>query len=189
MADALWITEDYLMENSIISEDTDVKIITPNIIYCQDIYLKPLLGTTLFDEIQAAINAQTYTADQTTLLNDYLKKVLMYYVLHESAPDFKFRFENKGILNKNSNNTQEANLDELRYITARFKVKAEVYAERTTAFLLANPTLYPSYISGNLTLDSIQPNLNNYTSGLMLEDDNDLSRLKAIRIGNYNGDV
>ena len=80
MADALWIDEDYIMDNSVISNNVDVKVLFPNIIYCQDIYIKPLLGTDLFNVVQAEINAQSYTARVTTLLNDHLKKVLLFFV-------------------------------------------------------------------------------------------------------------
>lgn len=173
MADALWIDEDYIMDNSPISNNVDVKVIFPNIIYCQDIYIKPLLGTDLFNVVQAEINAQTYTARVTTLLNDHLKKVLLNYVMAESAPDIAYRWMNKGIMQKNSDNSQPIQTEQLKEVRDTYRNRAEVYAQRTTNFLEANTSTYPEYNSGNTDLDDISPIKNSFRTGIWLGTDDD----------------
>lgn len=173
MADALWIDEDYIMDNSVISNNVDVKVLFPNIIYCQDIYIKPLIGTDLFNVVQAEINAQSYTARVTTLLNDHLKKVLLNYVLAESAPDLAYRWMNKGIMQKNSDNSQPIQPEQLKEVRDRYKNRAEVFAQRCTNFLEANTSTYAEYNSGNTDLDDISPIKNSFRTGIWLGDDDD----------------
>lgn len=173
MADAYWIDEDYIMDNSVIANNTDLKVITPNIIACQDIYIKPLLGTDLFNIVNAEIVAQSYTARVTTLLNDHIKKVLLNYVLAESASDLAYRWMNKGIVQKNSENSQGVESDQIKMLHDKYKNRAEIYAQRTTNFLLENDTDYPEYLNGNTDLDDIQPNKNSFRTGIYLGDSDD----------------
>lgn len=173
MADALWLDEDYLMENSVIANNSDLKVITPNIIFAQDAYIKPLLGTTLFNIVQTEINAQSYSARVTTLLQDHIYKVLMNYTLAESAHDFAYRWMNKGIMQKNSENSQPIQSDQLKDIRDRFKNRAEIFESRAKNFLIQNYTIYPEYYNGNTKLDDIRPEKNSFRTGIYLGDGDD----------------
>lgn len=173
MADAIWLDEDYLMDNSPVANNVDIKVITPNIIYCQDVYLKPLLGTDLFNIVQAEINAQSYTARITTLLNDHIYKVLLNYTLAESAHDLAIRWMNKGLMQKNSDNSQPVSSDDVKLTRDRYKNRAEIFEARARAFLIENNTTYPEYYNGNTGLDDIQPNNYSFKTGIYLGGDDD----------------
>lgn len=173
MADAIWLDEDYIMDNSPIASNSDLKVITPNIIFCQDAYIKPLLGTDLFNIVQAEINAQVYTGRITTLLNDHIYKVLLNYTLAESAHDFSIRWMNKGLMQKNSENSQPASADDVKLIRDRFKNRAEIFEDRARKFLIENNTTYPEYYTGNTGLDDIQPNKYSFKTGIYLGGDED----------------
>ena len=170
--DALWISETYLKDNSIINDNADFQTLQPIIILCQDQYIHPILGTALFDSIADQITAGSVSAANQTLLNLYVRKALMWYILRESPPIFKYRFMNKGIMVKNSENSQPADLQEIEFLMNSFKQKAEWYAERITKFLIDNESTYTLYRS-NTDIDQIQPNNSNFTSSLYLDDDCD----------------
>lgn len=176
MADVLIITEKYLKENGVINDNADMKIITPTIILVQDKYIHPLLGSDLFDQIVSQINASTEgTTDQVsaanlTLLNNYVVKCMLWYILMEATPLFKYRYMNKGIMVKNSENSSAADLAEIQYNMNRWEIDAKMYAERTTRFLKANESTYPLY-TANDDCDDIRPNKTNYTSSLYLDPD------------------
>lgn len=173
MADALWLTEAYVKENSVIATNSDFQVIEPNILFVQDAYIKPLLGTDLFNICQAEINAQTYTARVTTLLNDHVYKVLMNYTLAESAHDFSIRWMNKGLMKKNSENSNPADQDEVKVTHDRFKNRAEIFATRLTNFLIENESTYPEYNNGNNDIDDIRPIKNSFSTGIYLGDGDD----------------
>lgn len=168
--DALWISETFLKDNSIINDNVDFQTLQPVIILCQDKYIHPILGTALFDSIADQITSSSVSANNTTLLNLYVRKTLMWYILHESPPIFKYRFMNKGVMVKNSENSQPADLKEIQFLQNSFKQNAEWYAERITKFLIDNDATYPLYRS-NSDIDQIQPNNSNFTSSLYLGDD------------------
>lgn len=177
MVDALWITEDYLMSNSVIYENTDMKVLTPNIIHVQHQYIKKLLGSALFNIVQAEINAQTYSARVSTLLNDYLKLVIMNYVMAESASDMCYKWMNKGIVVKTGENSQTISPSQLEFIVDKYKNRAEVFAQRCTNYLLQYNSIYPEYLNGNVTIDSIFPQGNAYRTGISMTDDDSESCL------------
>jgi hypothetical protein len=162
------ITENYLKQNSIVQDNTDMKLITPTIVLVQDIYIHPILGTDLYNSIQSQINAGSVSTANQTLLDSYVLPTMIWYLLHECTPVFKYRYMNKGIMVKNSENSAAADLSEIKFLMDKWKNNAEVYAQRTTNFLKANTTTYPLYIANN-DCDDIQPNKNNYTSSLFLE--------------------
>lgn len=177
--DALWISETFLKDNSIINDNADFQTIQPVIILCQDKYIIPLLGTDLFEEISGQITNNTVTALNTTLLNNYVRKCLVWYILHECPPMFKYRFMNKGVMVKNSENSQPADLKDIQFLMDNFKQSAEWYAQRVTKYLVRLDSSYPLY-RANSDSDDIRPNTNNFTSSLFLGDDCDDDCLKNL---------
>lgn len=171
--DVLWITEDYIKDNTILNENVDWRLVQPILIMVQDQYIHPVLGTPLFDEIADEIYAGTVSANNQTLLNLYVRKTIMWYLMSELAPILKYRMRNKGVMTSNSENSQPANLEEIQKLQADFKNKAEWYAERTTKFLRENESDYPNYFASTINSDDILPNGQNFTSSLWLDDDCD----------------
>jgi len=166
--DVLWMSETYFKDNSIVNDNTDWKIIQPIMIIAQDQQIRPILGTALFDEIADQIYNNTVTAANTTLLNLYLRKTIIYYVLSDLAPALKYRYHNKGVMVRNSENSQPATLEEIQFEISYWKNKAEQQAEFTTKYLVQNNTTFPLYYNGNSDYDDVFPNKTNFRSSLYL---------------------
>lgn len=166
----LIITENYLKQNGVISDNADMKLITPTILLVQDMHIHPLLGTDLFDEVCDQIDNNNTTALNQTLLDDYVLPALMWYVQSKVAPIFKYRFENKGVMVKNSDNSSSADLNEVQYMMDTFRQYAEEYAQRCTRYLEENSNDYPLYTL-NSDGDDIQARANNYSNGFALDSD------------------
>lgn len=171
--DVLWMSETYFKDNSILNDNVDWKVVQPIMIMVQDQNIRPILGTALFDEIADQIYSHTETAANTTLLNLYVRKCIIYYVLSELAPALKYRYHNKGVMVRNSENSQAASLDEIQFEISRWKQKAEQQAEYVTKYLIQNNTTYPLYYNGNTDIDDVFPNKTNFTSSLYLGDKKD----------------
>lgn len=169
MATNLIITEEYLKESSVINGNADMKVITPTIVLVQQIYIEDLLGTKLYNEILLQIQNGNVSAQNQTLLDNYVLPCMLYYVLCECTPVFKYRYANKGVTIKNSENSQPADLQEILFLMDKWRNNAEKLAEKCTKFLLNNTTTYTLYLA-NTELDETQPNVNNITSGLSLDD-------------------
>jgi hypothetical protein len=172
MAVALFTTEQYIKDNSVINENVDVKYITSTIILCQKLYIKPLLGTALYDEINTEINAGSVSTDNQTLLDDYLQDVLLYRVLQEGMMLFTYKIENKSTVRKDSENSTPIDQDEMYMMRDDFKDKAELFEDRTRKFLLENATStkYANYLDAGDGVDTIHPIKNTFTTGWALDD-------------------
>jgi hypothetical protein len=171
MADLI-ITEKYLKENGLVNDNTSMKVITPMIVLVQDLYIHPILGSDLYNQIQTQINTSAVSSDSQTLLDRYVLPCILWYTLCEATPAMKYRYMNKGVMVKNSENSQPADLQEIKWLMDKWRNNAEVYAQRTTNFLKANTTTYPLYIA-NTDCDDIRPNKNNYQSSIFLDDNSE----------------
>ena len=72
----LFISESYLKDSTLLHENIDFKYLRPIIIMCQDIYVQPKLGSTLYDEIKTQIIGSSLTVANQTLLDDYIQPCL-----------------------------------------------------------------------------------------------------------------
>lgn len=172
MADTIWLKEAYLKANSVISDSADMKIITGSVTWCQDYYIKKILGTNLWEEINTQIVTNTVTTANQTLLNDYILKALLHYVVCTSAPNFLIRFMNKGAIEPTAENYQATSLEKIQYFMNTAESRAEWYSQQATDFLMAQASTYPKY-NVQTVLNAITPNSNQFKSSLFLEDDDD----------------
>lgn len=153
----LLISEQYLKDRSIVDGNIDYRKFAPIIEMVQDIHLEPLLGSDLYDEIiTQATPPTTLSTANATLLNEHILKVMLFYVLAETPAALHYRYMNKGIQIKSSENSTPADRTDLKELYDSYKNKAETYGDRMKRFILANPTLYPKYFSNN-TLDKELP--------------------------------
>lgn len=171
MSNVLFISEQYLKDSSYIDENVDAKLLRNNILETQDIRVLPIIGTALYEELKTQIAAGTKTSLNNTLLDDYLKPALKYWVLHDSALILTFKVMNKSIVKRTSENSETIQTTDLDRLMDFFKTRAEIYSEKTTKYLLANTTSYPLYNLPGSSIDTVHPSTNNYTQGLNLDDD------------------
>lgn len=168
----LLISEAYLKDATVVNENVDVKVIRSNIKLAQDLYIRPALGTRLYDQLLTEVQGNTLTAANDTLLTDYVKPALKFFVQFELGRDLVFKWMNKGIASKNSDNAVSVDLETLKQIREEYKDKAENYLQDLILFIKANVTDYPLY-TANTEIDEKQPIGNGYTSPIYLRSNND----------------
>jgi hypothetical protein len=168
MANVLFISENFVKDNTLLHENIDFKFIRPVIMLSQDIHLQPKLGTTMFNELKTQIIGGSLTTANTTLLNDYIQPMLLYWVQAEAPAAISYKFLNKGLMQQSSENSSTSSLDEINFISQKYKDKAEWYTERLVNFLLENDADYPAYRNPESGLDVIQPDTRTYSTGMFL---------------------
>jgi hypothetical protein len=92
----------------------------------------------------------------------------LHWVQAEAPTAISYKFLNKGLHQQSSENSSNASLDEINFISKRYKDKAEWYTERLVTFLLENESNYPAYANPDDGLDIIQPDTRTYTTGMFL---------------------
>lgn len=168
MANVIFISEQYIKDTSYIDENVDVKLLRNCILETQDIRIRSIIGTGLYDELKTQISTASKTSLNNTLLSDYIAPALKYWVLHDAALILTFKIMNKAIVKRNSENTEVVQATELDRLMDFFKNRAEYYSERITKYLLENETSYPLFTDAGDGVDTEHPKFNNYTQGLFL---------------------
>lgn len=81
----LLISDEIIKERTAVHGNIDAEMIYPDIKVAQDMYILPVIGTALYDKLQAAVNANDWTnlTDYKKLLDNYIIDALMYYTLAE----------------------------------------------------------------------------------------------------------
>lgn len=173
----LLISVDILKERTDIHGNIDPKLIYPHIKYVQDAFIKPILGTALFDKLQTIINAGTIgdvvNVDYKLLLDEYLIDTIIWYVKSELQVDISFQTWNKGVVRKQGENTEMPTMSELIDLAGRYKNKGEYYANRMKLFLIdqsSRSKKYPEYTNSGSTVDTITPEQRQFTMPVYLGD-------------------
>ena len=98
----------------------------------------------------------------------HLQPKLLYWVQAEAPAAISYKFLNKGLMQQSSENSSTSSLDEINFISQKYKDKAEWYTERLVNFLLENDADYPAYRNPESGLDVIQPDTRTFTTGMFL---------------------
>lgn len=168
MANVLFVTEDYLKQYSPINGNVDMELMTPYLLSIEDMQIQPIIGTGLFEQLKTQIVANTVTALNATLL-DMIRKCIVWYFMAEAPLALTFRYMNKGVMKKSSENSEPISTEDINYLMDINKNKAEWYAERIRLYLCENSTDYPLFLNPGSGSDIIHPNRTNYTSGMNLD--------------------
>ena len=78
-----------------------------------------------------------------------------------------FRYRNKNVSNKSSDNSQPIDYTELNFLMDHWRNKAEFYKQRLIDYLCANSSLFPAYCSTDDSSDLL-PESNAFTSSFYL---------------------
>lgn len=160
---AFFINEEYLKDNTPIDDNVDAKLLETAMREGQDIYIRDLIGSGLYNELCDQINASTagtndaVSADNIVLIKQYIQPCLKYYILYESADTMSFQVLNKGIQTRNSEFSNPADISTISALMAKWKDRGEYYATRLVKFLQENSSTYPLYLNPGNTIDTIEP--------------------------------
>ena len=165
---ALFISAAQMKSDCPIDENVDEKVIIQAIRYSQEEYTKNVLGTALYDEIKAQIVAGTLTALNTTLRDTYIREALKWWVIYEGLEELHYKFTNKAVMNKSSDNSNPASLTDILDLKNKYRNRAERMDKKMINYLCENSDSYPLYINPGTGVDVIQPKSSTYNTGWYL---------------------
>ena len=172
MSYALFINRNDIIKNTPLQGAIDADALLPFVRTAQDKYLKNLLGTILFDYLQAQIIANTvdnlsiYYQD---LLDDYVKNALMWYSCVEYIPFSSVQFKSNGAVKQQSEQGIAPTKGEIDYLLTKAQNNADYYALRLQNYLIAYSQFIPQYLQSIGNQTQIYPDQSNqYFSGVQL---------------------
>lgn len=150
MADKLLITQDEIKTIALNQQKFDKGLITDSaIMAASNKYIKPVLTDDLYKEVVAQNNNDTLTPENETLLNDYVKNSLAYFVVYMVLPQMQMKISNIGIQINSTEFGSSASSAQRTEISDSFYNIAESFADVTKDFLDDNTTTYPLYDKGD----------------------------------------
>lgn len=171
MAKALIISTAVLMEDSIFNDNIDPKYLRGLIDECQDEYILPILGSAQYNAILDKIDEEeSFTAYEEVLVDSYIVPCLKAYIKCEAPYELTFKYTNKGVVTKTSENSQTIDNTSIKMIMDHYKDKAESKANRLKLYLEANPSKFPLYLNYGNNIDDVKPVRSTFTTGMYLGD-------------------
>ena len=172
MAYALFINRNDIIKNTPLQGAIDADALLPFVRTAQDKYLKNLLGTILFDYLQAQIianNVDNLSVYYQDLLDDYVKNTLMWYSCVEYIPFSSVQFKSNGSVKQQSEQGTAPSKSEIDYLLAKALNNADYYALRLQNYLIAYSNNIPQYLQSIGNQTQIYPDQSNqYFSGVQL---------------------
>jgi len=144
---ALFITLKELKRKSIFDGNLDADKIIQFIEVAQDTEIQTYLGTKLYDKLQSDIIADSLTGNYKTLVDDYIKPMLIWYTQAAFIPYAAYQISNGGIYKHNSENATSVDQSEINALASHATETAEFYTQRFMDYMDYNSNLYPEYIS------------------------------------------
>lgn len=144
---ALFITLDELKRKSIFDGNLDTDKLIQFVEVAQDTNIQLQLGTKLYDKLQADIIANNLTGNYLTLVNDYIKPMLIWYSQTAYLPFAAYQVSNGGVFKHSSENSVSVETEEINMLVNKAKDTAEFYTERFIQYMNFNSNLFPEFIS------------------------------------------
>jgi hypothetical protein len=144
---ALFITVVELKRKSIFDGNIDADKLVQFIEVAQDTNIQTYLGTKLYEKLQNDILNDSLGGNYLTLVNTYIKPMLIWYTQAAYIPYAAYQISNGGVFKHDSENSTSVDASEIRTLTEHATETAEFYTQRFVDYMNFNSSLYPEFIS------------------------------------------
>jgi hypothetical protein len=145
MAQALFITRDDIVRFTAMNGNVDTDKFIQFVKIAQDIHIQNYLGTKLYDKFNTAIVANTLAEPYTTLLNKYIKPMVIHFAMVEYLPYAAYTIANKGVFKHNSENSTNVEKNEIDFLIEKERDIAQSYTNRFIDYMCFNQQSFPEY--------------------------------------------
>ena len=172
MATALFITRNDIIKNSPLQGAIDADALLPFMNTAQVKYIKNLIGTVLYDYLQAQIIAGTVgnlSIAYQDLLDDHIKPTLIWYTCVEYIPFSSIQFKSNGAVKQVSEQGAAPSKLEIDYLKQQAQTNADYYALRLQNYLISYSNSIPQYLQSVGNQTQIYPDqTNQFFGGIQL---------------------
>jgi hypothetical protein len=162
MAEALLISRNDIVKFTALNGNIDTDSFIQWIKVAQDIHIQNYLGTNLLEKIKTDIINNTLANPYLSLLNSYIKPMLIHFAMVEYLPFSAYTIANKGVFKHTSENATSVEKNEVDFLVEKERMIAQNYTERFITYINFNNSLFPEY-SNNSNADMFPSTQNNFT--------------------------
>lgn len=138
------INEKYFKENSPIPLNYNMKELKNYIKVAQEIWVRPLIGSDLLEEIEDQVEKNTVSPENATLLTEgFLWQYLSYATCLEGLSFIWAHFSEVGITIADSDQSKSITMKDLTYVEANLRRQTEFLKESVKKFICEHSDSYP----------------------------------------------
>ena len=167
MAKVLFIQPKDIKEFTASNGNIDVDKLLPYIYQSQTIEVQRLLGTKLYDKLISDITGGTLTGNYQTLVNTYIKPILIHYAMMYALPYLSVTISNGGVYRSNPENATALSSDEINTLVEKERDAAQYFSQRMIDFLNFNASAMFSEYYTNSNED-ISPDYDDNFNGWLI---------------------
>ena len=124
-------------------------------------YLKPALGKDFYNDYLNTYPA--LSAPYQTLKDEFIDKLLSYYIVYEAFPEVRDKLTNQGVMHNRSEFTEQTPSFDYGQLRSVYNYNGNFWVNEMIEFILENPTDYPLFGE-----DCSSDNLNSNNKGFII---------------------
>jgi hypothetical protein len=140
-----FITENFIKQNGIITQNVDVKDFSPLIQFAAKAFVKKQIGSYFFEDLLTKYNDQTLNADEELMVQK-MQYPILWRASAQAAITLTYQLKNKGLQKQDDDNSQAVELKEATFIYDQYVQQAMLFEKEMKDFLIANKADYPVYL-------------------------------------------
>ena len=115
----------------------------------QDIHIQNYLGSDLFNKISQDIINDTLTGNYLTLVETYVKPMVIHWAMVEYLPFASYSIANKGLFKHSAENASNVDKNEVDFLIEKSRNLAQYYTDRFISYMNNNQALFPEYYTNS----------------------------------------
>ena len=138
------INEEYFKQYSPVPENYNTKEIKPFFKVTEQLWVLPLIGQALYDELLEQVCANEITPENSTLLL-VIYPYLSFAICYESLPFISYHFSQVGVTKGKSDNSDSVSINDVNFISTQLRSQVETMKGQLKKFLDEHSDVYPLY--------------------------------------------
>lgn len=169
--EVIFVSPKYLKDNTGVEQNVDDSKILPYIRKAQHNHIMNLLGQSFYNHLIQAKIDNTLTPQEDAFIKSYLQPCLAEYAYYEAYPFLGIKTTNKGQSKENSEWSNNAELNEMKYMRNAIKDMADLYSIRLTKDLRRGYDAGEFPLAKTIFGDNPEKSKKGYFNGIYLDND------------------
>lgn len=138
------INDEYFKTYSPIPDNYNLKELRPYFHVAEKLWVEPILGTALYEELLEQVNTNTVSETNSTLLLQ-IYPYLSFAIVYEALPFVAYHMSEVGITKGQSDNSTAVSINDVNYINSHIRNQVEILKKILKEFLEKHAEHFPLY--------------------------------------------
>jgi len=139
------VSVDDLKKYTSIGQNLDCELLYPHLLISQQLYLEPVLGKCLYEDIIYRFDNNQLTGDTQELYELYIIPAVGFGAWYGSAPFLHIRTSRSGVNKSGTDTLTPVELDEFSMYLSKIENLKSFYLNRLEDYLICNKAKFPLY--------------------------------------------